>query len=326
MDRFQAMEVFARVVELGGFTKASDSLHLPKATVTNLVQALEAHLRVRLLHRTTRQVRVTPDGAAYYERVVRILQEVQETEAQVANATATPSGRLRIDVPGSVGRRVITPALPTFFEKYPDIALEMGCTDRPVDLVEEGVDCVIRGGDLHDESLVARRIGEMKIVTVASPSYLAKHGTPKRPEELKDHIVVNYFSSRTGKVFDLDFTKDGERINIAGRHHVAVNDGDAYTAAGLAGLGILQVPTLHVQEHIASGELVIVLGEWLADGLPLYVMYPQNRHLSAKVRVFVEWVSDLFAESDLIQVRSSWPPKPKAAIAPVAAPKLAAVK
>ena len=304
------MEVFARVVELGGFTKAADSLRLPKAIVTTLVQALEAHLQVRLLNRTTRHVSVTPDGAAYYQRAIRILEELREVESSVTNATAAPRGRLRIDVLAAVGRLVIAPALPHFFQKYPHIALEMGCTDRPVDLLEEGVDCVIRGGELFDDTLVARRIGEMKFVTCAAPDYLAKNGTPTTPTELAHHLFVNYFSSRNGKVFDFDFTNDGEKRAVAGRHLVAVNDADAATAAGLAGLGVLQVPTFMVQHHLSSGRLRVILGEWLAEGLPLYVMYPQNRHLTAKVRVFVDWVTELFAESDLMQVRSTWPPKP----------------
>lgn len=305
MDKFEAMRVFTRVVEAGGFTKAAESLRMPKATVTTLIQNLEAHLRVRLLHRTTRRVSVTADGAAYYERAVRILAEVEETETALTRSSVNPKGRLRVDVPGSLGRLVIIPALPQFFERYADIELDLGCGDRPVDLLEEAVDCVVRGGELADSSLVARRVGEMYMVTCASPDYLARYGMPQRPEDLERHVAINYFHPKTGKLLDFDFTRDGEQTRIMLRHLVAVNDSDAYVAAGLAGLGILQAPLFMVQDHVAAGRLELVLCRWVPDSLPLYVVYPQNRHLSAKVRAFVEWIAELFADSDLIQSRTS---------------------
>ncbi len=294
MDRLQAMEVFVRVVDTGAFTRAAEVLHLPKATVTTLVQNLESHLGVKLLNRTTRHVSVTPDGAAYYERCTRILAEIEDTESALAHAKSSPSGRLRVDVPATFGRRVLVPALPEFFARHPDIRLELGCSDRPVDLIEEGVDCVVRGGDQPDSTLVARRVGLVEFITCATPEYLARHGVPQHPRELARHRCVNYFSAKTGRIAEWDFARDGERFEFRLEGSVALNDGEAYLEAGLAGLGIMQSAAVMVTDALASGRLMRVLADWHTDPLPVWIMYPQNRHLSAKVRAFVEWVADLF--------------------------------
>ncbi|HZV98110.1 MAG TPA: LysR substrate-binding domain-containing protein [Methylophilaceae bacterium] len=309
MDRFDAMLAFTRVVELASFTKAALSLNLPKTTVSAQVQALESRLRVKLLHRTTRNVSVTTDGAAYYERAVRLLHELEETESALTQATSSPKGRLRVDVPGSIGRRIIIPALADFFKRYPEIELEVGCNDRPVDLLEEGVDCVIRGGELTDLSLVARRVGSLKFLTCASPAYLKEYGVPQTPADIERHLGVHYFSSKTGKIYEFDFTKDGVKTVVSGKRRVALNDGDACATAALSGAGIVQLPTFMVQDHIASGELVIVLGTYLSENLPIYALYPQNRHLSSKVRAFIDWIAELFETSDLLQTRSTYPPR-----------------
>lgn len=309
MDRFDAMLAFTRVVELASFTKAAMSLNLPKTTVSAQVLALESRLRVKLLNRTTRHVSVTTDGAAYYERAVRLLHELEETESSLSQATSTPKGRLRVDVPGSIGRRIIIPALTGFFERFPEVELEIGCNDRPVDLLEEGVDCVIRGGELTDLSLVARRVGSLKFLTCASPAYLKQYGVPEKPGDLERHMGVHYFSSKTGKIYEFDFTKDGVKTEISGRRRLVLNDGDACVAAALAGAGIVQLPTFMVQDHIASGELVIVLGAYLSENLPIYALYLQNRHLSSKVRAFIDWIAELFEISDLVQTRSTYPPR-----------------
>jgi LysR family transcriptional regulator, regulator for bpeEF and oprC len=295
MDRFVAMAVFAQVVDSGGFTRAAEALRMPKATVTTLVQNLEAHLGVKLLNRTTRRVEVTPDGAAYYERCTRILAEVQETESALSTARASPQGRLRVDVSVAFGRRVLMPALPEFLERYPGIRIEVGCTDRVVDLLEEGVDCVVRAGEPAESALVARRLGLLDFICCAAPSYLARCGVPEHPRDLVQHRVVNFFSPRTGKIMPWDFTRGGERIEIMLDGPVATNDSEAYLAAGLAGLGVVQLTRGMVSEHLAQGRFTQVLAGWTIDPLPIYAMYPRNRHLSAKVRVFVEWVAELIA-------------------------------
>lgn len=294
MDRLQAMQVFVQVVDAGSFTRAADVLRLPKASVTTLVQGLEAHLRTKLLNRTTRRVSVTADGAAYYERCVRILGEVEETESALSRTSTAPSGRLRVDVPASFGRRLLVPALGDFFERYPEIRLEVGCTDRPVDLLEEGVDCVVRGGEQADSSLVARRVATIPFVTCATPGYLARYGMPSHPNDLERHRCIRFFLPKTGRIVEWDFTRDGRRITPALAGWLALNDGEAYAAAGLAGLGVMHVPSFLIDEALAGGRLTALLEDWDTDPLPVYVMYPQNRHLSAKVRAFVDWVAELF--------------------------------
>lgn len=296
MNKLQAMEVFVQVVDTGGFTRASENLKLPKATVSTLIQSLEASLSVKLLNRTTRHVSVTADGAAYYERCIRILSEVRDAEDSVGRNRLSPAGRLRVDAPTGLASTVIIPALPEFFARYPDIQLELGCSDRQVDLVEEGVDCAIRGGRrLADSRLVARRVGTMNYVTCASPAYLEQYGRPMHPNDLVNHRCVNYFSARTGKVFDWYFTQNEQRLQVTLSSHMAVSDSYAYTAAGLSGLGIIQMADFLMAEMIAEGRLISILDDWSNEPLPIHVVYPQNRHLSAKVRVFVDWATELFS-------------------------------
>lgn len=309
MDKFSAMQAFVRVVEAGTFTRAADLLQIPKATVTRLVQSLEAQLQTQLLNRSTRRVTVTADGAAYFDRATRLLGELEELEAGMTHATVTPRGRLRIDVPVSVGHLLLIPNLPDFHARYPDIQIDLGITDRPVDLVGENVDCVIRGGEITDQSLVARRIGEFHTILCASPAYLQRHGTPRSPHELEGgrHRMVNYLSHRTGRPFPLQFERGGEKVEVSPPHTLAVNDSTAGLLAGLAGLGIAYTATFQAYPHLASGALVPVMLDWCGETVPLYVVYPPNRHLSNKVRVFVDWVVELFAREDLIGRRCCMP-------------------
>lgn len=304
MDQIQSIRVFARVVEAGTFTKAAESLDLPKGTVTKLVQQLEARLKVKLLNRTTRRVTVTPDGAAYYERTTRLLNDLDDIEASMTNAQAKPSGRLRVDVGTTVAREVIIPALSDFYRRFPDIQLDLGVTDRSVDLLADNVDCVIRGGELLDQSLVARRIANVPLITVASPAYIRAHGTPTHPEQLdQEHTTVNYFSTRNGRPYPNEFEKDGQTLEISGRYKLSVNESNAMIAAVLAGLGVGQIAAFTALPLIARGELVQVLPDWNSHAIPLYVVYPPNRHLSAKVRAFVEWAAELFAQNPQLSAR-----------------------
>jgi LysR family transcriptional regulator for bpeEF and oprC len=305
MNKLQAMEVFVQVVDTGSFTRTSDQMNLPKATVSTLVQSLENALSVKLLHRTTRHVSVTSDGAVYYERCLRILAEVRDAEESLSRERASPSGRLRIDVATGVANDIVIPALPDFFARYPDIALEMGCGDRTVDLIEEGVDCAIRGGVLPDSNLIARRIGVLHFVTGATPGYVARYGMPQHPHDLRQHVCVNYFSSRSGKIHDWDFVKGDEQISIAVPGVFAVNDSTAYMNGGLAGLGVVQMSSFNMQPYFDDGTMVQMLADWTSAPLPVHVVYPQNRHLSAKVRVFVEWVADLFLAMPDFQIAAS---------------------
>lgn len=302
MNKLQAMEVFVQVVDAGGFTRAAENMQMPKASVSTLVQALEQALEVKLLHRTTRQVSVTSDGAAYYERCLRILSDVRDAEESLSNNRASPSGRLRVDVSTGMANDIIIPSLPSFFERYPDIRLDLGCSDRQVDLIEEGVDCAIRGGNLPDSALIARRIGVLHFVTGGTPAYFAKHGRPAHPRDLVNHRCINYFSSKSGKTLDWDFVRGEETLFIPVPACLAVNDSTAYMAAGLLGLGLIQMPTYQIGAMLESKQMELVLEDWSSTPLPINVVYPQNRHLSAKVRVFVEWVADLFATHPRLQL------------------------
>ena len=295
MDRFDAMQAFARVVETGSFTKAADTLHMSKTSVTQLVQQLEARLRVRLLNRTTRKVNVTADGAAYYERVVRVLADVDDAETSLSTSSTSPQGRLRVDVPSPLARMILIPALPAFHARYPDIQLDMGVSDRLVDIIGENVDCVLRGGELADQSLMARRVGDLQLGVYAAPSYLQRAGTPRHPLELKDtlHRVVGFYWARTGKSVPYAMSKGDESVIVQGRYIVSVDDGNAYLAAGLCGLGVFWLPDYMSKAHLERGELVCLFKDWHIDPMPIYVAFPPNRHVSTKLRVFIDWVADL---------------------------------
>ena len=291
MDRVNAMLVFTRIVELGGFAKAADSLQMPRASVTVLIKQLEAHLGVQLLHRTTRQVSPTLDGAAYYQRCVSLLADLEEAEGLFNSSQ--PKGKLRVDMPAAVGRLVVFPALPEFTRSYPLIELEIGLSDRPVDLIREGVDCVIRGGLTMDDSLVARPLVMMDQVTCASPDYLQARGVPQTLEDLSGHQMVEYFSSVSGKRYGLEF-QDGEQVRMIDLpRKISVNSAEGYLAACTAGYGLVQAPHYHVAQLVREGRLQEVLSDCLPPRLALTALYPSHRQLSSRVRVFVDWLVDL---------------------------------
>jgi LysR family transcriptional regulator for bpeEF and oprC len=294
-----AMRAFARVVQTGNFTKAADSLKMPKATVTKLVQSLESHLRVRLLQRTTRRVTVTPDGSAYYARAVRLLGDLEELETSVSNAQASPKGTLRIDVGGSLASLLLLPRLASFTDRYPEIQVEIGVSDRAIDLIGENVDCVIRAGPLTEQSVVARHVGDLPWVTCATAAYLSRNGIPKHPSDLeRRHFMVSRFSGRTGRAVPFVFERNGEHFEIDVAHRVAVNDSNAHLAAVAAGLGIGQMPAF-MMRAVTDAKLKPVLTDWQPSPLPVNVLYPPNRHLSARVRAFVDWTVTLFLPSEV---------------------------
>lgn len=295
VDRFDAMQAFVKVVETGSFTRAAEALQVSKTTVTHLVQQLEARLRVKLLHRTTRQVKVTPDGAAYHAHALRLLSDMDDAEASLSGSAAIPRGRIRVDVPSPVARLILVPALPGFYERYPDIQVHMGVSDRRVDLVGEGVDCVLRGGELSDSSLVARRVAELPMVVCAAPAYLRSAGMPAHPLALANapHGTVGFLSARTGRLLRTVMTRGTERVDHPMRHVLAVDDGNAYLAAGLAGLGVICLPRYMAEVHLVRDELKPLFEDWRIDPLPMVVAFPSRRHLSAKVRVFADWVAEV---------------------------------
>lgn len=326
MDQLNAMRAFVRVVEVGTFTRAAELLDLPKPTVTKLIQQLEGHLHAQLLNRTTRRVTVTMDGAAYYERALRVLGEIDELDQSMTSSQAQPSGRLRIDVSVPLATDIILPALPSFHARYPDIQIDMGLSDRPADLIGENLDLAVRAGAIDEQSLIARRIGEMMLITCATPGYLAKHGTPQHPRDLEDgHLAIGYRRAGTSRILPLTFASAKETIEIQGDYVVSLNEGSGYVAAGLAGMGVMQVPTFMAMAHIAAGRLVPVLTDWCTKPKPLHIIYPPNRHLSNKVRVFVDWLAELFARNDLLQGKPLLPcPGGVAAGTPIHQPEQAA--
>ncbi|CAA0087220.1 HTH-type transcriptional regulator DmlR [Starkeya nomas] len=309
MDQIAAMRAFVRVVEAGNFTRAADLMEMPKPTVTKLIQQLEGHLRTKLLNRTTRRVRVTPDGAAYYERALALLSDLDELDGSMARAQTSPAGRLRVDIGTSLALNVIIPALPDFHARYPDILLDLGVSDRPADLVGENIDCAIRGGDILDPNLIARRIGQVDLVMCATPGYIARHGMPQHPRDLLEgHRVIAYFSPRTGRRMAFDMVRGEESYEFDLPYALAVNDSTAYQAAVLTGLGIAHAVEPLIQPYLADGTLVRVLPEWRSEPIVLHIVYAPNRHLSSRLRVFVDWVAELFASSNVYRLGPLPPP------------------
>ncbi|OJA59531.1 LysR family transcriptional regulator [Burkholderia ubonensis] len=294
MDHLHAMRIFARVAHLGSFTKAAEQMQLPRPTVSNAVQYLEKHLKIRLLQRTTRRVALTAEGATYYERCARLLADLDDAETLFEDAGASPRGVIRVDLPERFALDKVIPAIPSFHARYPDLRIVMSTTDRFVDLIADGIDCAVRVGALSDTSLVARRIGELAQVNCASPAYLARHGTPRSPDDLPEHVAVGYFSSRTGRELDWEYADmdTGEMRAVKMRSIVSVNSSQAYLACCVAGLGLIQAPRDGLDAPLADGTLVEVLPEWNAAPLPVSVVFPHGRHLAPRVRIFVDWLAD----------------------------------
>lgn len=293
MDRIDLFRVFARVVELASFTRAADSLAMPRSSVSAAIAELEGRVGARLLHRTTRRVSPTQDGVAFYERVLRVIADVEETEGLFRQKGTKPSGKLRIDVPGRIGRLIIAPALPAFLDAYPDIDIDLGATDRAVDLVEERIDCVLRVGPRVDSGLIAAPVGELLLINVASPSYLTRCGEPESPDDLDHHWAVNYASPSTGRIEPWEWLEGGVMRTRPMRGRVTVNNAEAYIACCLAGLGLIQIPAYDVRDHLDAGELIEVMPGYRAQPLPMTLLYPHRRHLSRRVQVFADWLIDL---------------------------------
>jgi len=296
MDRFQEMQAFVRIAERRSFTQASEDLQIPRATVTNLIKRMEERIGTRLLERTTRTVRLTQDGEAYYRRCVRLLADMEEAEGSFRNEA--PKGLLRVNLQGTLARHFVVPALPGFLARYPGLELHIGEDDRLVDLVREGIDCVLRAGNLQDSSMVGRRVALLPQVTVASPGYLAKFGEPTDMAALASHHAINYISSATGKAVPLEFTVDGRVTVVNLPVIVSVTGADLYTGSAVAGLGLVQVPRYRVAGELADGRLKVLLPGFAPPPMPVSVLYAQNRQLSSRVRVFTQWLRDVFEAAD----------------------------
>jgi len=294
MDRIEAMRLYARIVELGSFTAAADDLSLPRATVTHAIKRLEARLGAQLLQRTTRRVRTTRDGEVYYGHCRRLLADLDEVEADFREAASVPKGRLRVDLPGTFARLQVLPHLPAFCARYPQIELDIGTGDRFVDLLREGVDCVLRAGKLGDSGMIGRQVGRLTQVTLASASYVREHGLPRTLADLQHgHVAVNWASPTTRRVEPMEFMVGRRRREVMLPSRLSVSGVDAYLGCCEAGLGIAQFPRYHVAEALAAGRMIELLPDTPPPPLPLTVLYPQQHHLPARLRVFVDWLAEL---------------------------------
>ena len=291
------MRLFVRLVERQSFTAAAADLGIPRSTASEVLRGLEAHLGARLLERTTRHVTPTLDGEDYYRRCVAILAEVEE--AETAMRDARPRGLLRIDAHPLLTRTFILPHLPAFLARYPQLELQIGQGDRLVDLVREGIDCVIRTGELDDSGMILRRLGTIAEITVASPAYIASHGMPVTPDALDGHQMVAFVSSRTGDVLPLEFSVAGELRHVVLPSRVRVNNSDTMADLARLGFGLAQAPRYRFADDLASGALVEVLAGHPPSPTPLSALYPQNRQLALRLRVFLDWISGIFAEAKL---------------------------
>lgn len=300
MDRIDLFRIFSRVVECSSFTRAADTLGLPRSSVSAAVIELEGRIGARLLHRTTRRVSPTQDGMAFYERCLQVVADVEETENLFRNTSSKPSGKLKVDMPGRIGRLIVAPALPTFLDAYPEIDIELGITDRSVHLVEASIDCVLRVGLLGDSGMIARPLGRLTLINVASPAYLARHGVPQLPDNLAGHWAVNYASPSTGRVEDWEWIEDGVAYAKPMRGRVTVNSAEAYIGCCLAGLGLIQIPAYDVRRHLEAGELVEVMPRHRAEPMPMTLLYPHRQHLSRRLQVFAEWLEEL-VKRELLQ-------------------------
>ncbi len=293
MDRIEQLRIFIRVAQSGSFTQAADQLGLPRPSVSLALRQLEARLGTRLLHRTTRRVSLTPDGASLLERAPSLVADVEELEQQFRPDTTQMRGRLRVDMPSRIARRLVAPALPQFLALHPEIEIDLGSSDRMIDLVQEGVDCALRVGTPQASSLVARPVGQLALVNCASPAYIARHGQPRSPADLPSHQAVNYMAPGSGRVAPWEWLDDGEVQHCTMPSRVTVNNAETYIACCLAGLDLIQVPAFDVREHLVAGELVEVLQNWRGPAMPMHLVYPHQRHLSRRVQAFGNWLVPL---------------------------------
>ncbi len=296
MDRLNAMEVFIRVAELASFTKAADSLGVPKGSISTSIQSLESHMGTRLLHRTTRNVSLTQDGQIFYERCKDLLVDVDELETMFQSGKTNISGRIRVDIPIGVAKNVVIPNLAKFLNEYPNIEIELSTTDRRVDIIAEGFDCVVRIGTLSDSGLIAKSLGQLKMINCVSPAYIKAHGEPAKIEELAEHFIIYYATILGARSASWEYF-DGEKYaSLKMKSLITVNSSDTYTAACLEGLGIIQVPFAGLKHYIEDGRLVEVLKNYEAEPMPVSMLYPNRRNQPKRVKVFMDWISGLMKD------------------------------
>lgn len=291
MDKIHAMQLFVRVAELESFSRAAESLTLPKGSVSRQIQALENRLGTQLLHRTTRRVSLTQDGMVYYERAKDLLTNLDELDGMFQHDPSTISGRLRVDMPVSVARNLVIPKLPAFLQQYPGIELELSSSDRLVDVIREGFDCVVRVGALKDSGLIARPLGKLSVINCASPDYVTRFGYPETLEDLGSHAVIHYAATLGTRPQGFEFYNGTSTQWVKTGGVLTVNSTETYQAACIAGLGIIQVPRVGVREALRAKKMVEILPQYRAEPMPVSLIYPHRRNLSRRVHLFMEWLT-----------------------------------
>jgi LysR family transcriptional regulator, regulator for bpeEF and oprC len=297
MDITQQLRIFVAVVDRGSFSRAAEALRMARPSVTNAMNALEERLGARLLHRTTRRLHLTSEGEQIYERATRLLADIAETQTLFGGTGALPCGRLRVDIPVALSKPLLIDHIPAFTALYPDVDLILGVSDQPVDLVAEGVDCVLRIGELASTSMIARKLATVTMIVCGSPSYFSAFGIPENVEDLRDHRAVNYFSGRGHRPLAWSLPDDAGFQRFTLPSGIMVNDTEAFVSCALNGFGLIQVPGLVVTEHLASGRLREVIPAMRAVRWSLSIMYPNRQHLAPQVRAFINWVADVVEAS-----------------------------
>lgn len=297
MIKNESIQVFTRVSEMQSFTKAADSLGLPKASVSTIIQQLETQIGTRLFNRTTRKVQLTPDGVSFYERSKDLLSDVDEIESMFKQGTQKLSGRIRVDMPTGFAKHHLIPRLPEFITQYPGIEIELSCTDRFVDVIREGFDCVIRAGRLNDSSLMARKLGEYRIINCVSAAYIKKYGEPKSLLDLTKHSLVSYSSNLNPNTDGFEYFDGATYQTISMPSRITVNNADAYIASCLAGFGIIQSPEVGLKAHLEDGSLVEILKNVTSEPMAVWIVYPHRRNLAKRVQLFMDWVESIFPKA-----------------------------
>jgi LysR family transcriptional regulator for bpeEF and oprC len=299
MEDFSAISSFVRVVEAKSFRAAAAQLGMTPSGVSRAVARLEEHIGVRLLFRSTRALNLTDDGESFYHRCKDILADLGEAVDALGYARIKPRGKLRVAMNVSVGRAGLIPNLADFEERYPEIRLELSMSERNIGLIEEGIDCAIRMGELEDSNLVARKLGSFSNVLCASPGYLARHGTPTCLDDLKRHKCINYVYPTSGRAYQWQFDSPDGPVALDVDAHLLINDGESVIQAAIAGLGIIQVPHWLAAGPIGHGKLQVIMEDTISTGSPVWIVYPQKKHLSARVHAFIDWVQELFRRDNL---------------------------
>jgi len=297
MDRLEALKVFCAVVESGGFSKAADRLGISTSSVTNQVGALEAHFKTRLLNRTTRSMSLTDEGRHCHDYALRLIADMDELESHLQHAGQSPRGTLRVDLPGLISRDIVSPQLPRFLAAYPDIRLRLSASDRFIDMVEEGVDVLVRIGPLQNSNLVARTIAHTRYVCCASPAFVAQHGLPQRPEELDALPCLNFVYPKSQLVRPWLFQHEGKLFSHTPQGKLATDHIDTLIGAALAGAGVIQALSVSLDAHLAGGNLVPLLADYGAAGPDVSALYQQKHLRAARVGVFVDFIERLFQKS-----------------------------